>query len=133
MKAAVDGEAGTATGSKDLLERVAGIEVRLAAVNRNLDELRTQMGAAVLRRSGDLSLSPFVAPEGFAEGLEADASTNDATYVIRSREGESAPIAALTEVKIGDRIDGFGEVLDITEYGDGGRLLVMEEGSVYLN
>ena len=133
VKAAVDGEAGTATGSKDLLERVAGIEVRLAAVNRNLDELRTQMGAAVLRRSGDLSLSPFVAPEGFAEGLEADASTNDATYVVRSREGESAPIAALAEVKVGDRVDGFGEVLDIAEYGDGGRLLVMEEGSVYLN
>ena len=128
-----DGEDGTAMGFEGLAERVAGLERRLAAVNRNVDELRMRKGAAVRRRPEGLSLSPFVAPEGLAEGLEADAEGRDAVYVIRSGKGEAAPIAALTEVKVGDRVDGFGEVLDIAEYGDGGRLLVMEKGSVYLN
>lgn len=126
-------KAETATGFESLEERVAGIEGRLAAVNRKVDELRAQMGAAILRRSAALSLSPFVAPDGLAGSLEAHAAGNDATYVIKSGKGGPAPIAALAEVKVGDRIDGFGKVLDIVEYGDRGRLLVMEEGSVYLN
>ncbi len=133
LNAAVDREALTATGFESLAERVAGLEELLAAVNRNVDELRMRMGATVLRPPGALSLSPFVAPEGLAEGLEADAEGRDAVYVISSGKDETAPIAALAEVKVGDRVEGFGEVLDIAEYGDGGRLLVMEEGSVYLN
>ena len=132
-EAAAGRDSGTATDFGSLSERVAGIEGRLAALNRNVDALRAQMGAAILRRSGALSLSPFIAPEGFAEGLVSDAASREAVYVIRSGKDEPAPIAALAEVKVGDRVDGFGKVLDIVEYGDRGRLLVMEEGSVYLN
>ena len=130
---AVDRQAGAATGFMELEERVAGIVGRLEALDRNLDELRAQIGSVILRRTGAPSLSPFVAPEGFAQGLKPDAENREAVYVIRSGKDEPAPIAALAEVKIGDRVDGFGKVLDIVEYGDRGRLLVMEEGSVYLN
>lgn len=130
---AEDREAAAATDFESLAVRVSGIEGRLAAVNRNVDELRTQVGAAILRRSGAKSHSLFVAPEGLAEGLEAHAPSNDATYVITSGRDGSEPIVALAEVKVGDRVDGFGRVFDIVEYGEGGRLLVMEEGSVYLN
>ena len=35
--------------------------------------------------------------------------------------------------RIGDRVPGFGTVTDIISYAEGGRILVMQNGSVYLN
>ena len=44
--------------------------------------------------------------------------------------GESA---ALRDAGIGDRVPKFGTVTDIVNYAEGGRILVMENGSVFLN
>ena len=45
----------------------------------------------------------------------------------------SAESAALRDARIGDRVPGFGTVTDIISYAEGGRILVMQNGSVYLN
>ncbi len=44
-----------------------------------------------------------------------------------------AECTALRDAEIGDRVPRFGFVTDIVSYAEGGRILVMENGSVYFN
>ncbi|MCE2523681.1 MAG: hypothetical protein J4F49_10780 [Rhodobacteraceae bacterium] len=120
---------------RDVADRVGKLEERLAEFDGQFDRLHAQVSAAIVRQVGFGSrrLSPFSTPAGLARDFEGGVGIAESNHVIIAGMGGLTPATSFAGIEVGDRVDGFGKVLEIADYDDGGTLFVMEGGTVYLN
>ena len=116
-------------------DRVGKLEEQLAEFDGQFDRLQAQVSAAIVRQVGFGSrrLSPFSTPAGLARDFEGGVGIAESNHVIIAGKGGPTPATSFAGIRVGDRVDGFGKVLEIADYDDGGTLFVMEGGTVYLN
>ncbi len=121
--------------ASDLEARLGRLENRLAAVDGQILRLQKRAATDVLRDRGPalLQFSPGNALARFDGPVEQGEIDSSGAYVISAGSGDRSITLAFDGVGIGDHVEGFGRVLEISDYGEEGRLFVMEEGAVLLN
>ena len=121
--------------ASDLEARMYRLENRLATVDGQILRLQKRAAVDVLRDKGPalLQFSPGDALARFDGAVEQGENVSNGSYVISAGSGEQSITLALDGVGIGDHVEGFGKILEIADYGEEGRLFVMEGGAVLLN
>ena len=117
----------------DASQRLEQIEKRLTVIEQELNRLD---GRSVDARSPEAA-HPLHLSFGEITALpvkERDAAptVSQRAYVMKGGSGNLPLSAELDNIKIGDQVGGFGRVIDLSEYEGGGRLLVMENGTVFV-
>ena len=117
----------------DASQRLEQIEKRLTVIEQELNRLD---GSSVDARSPEAA-HPLHLSFGEITALpvkERDAAptVSQRAYVMKGGSGNLPLSAELDNIKIGDQVGGFGRVIDLSEYEGGGRLLVMENGTVFV-
>lgn len=106
---------------KDLNQRVEGLARDVGLVARMTINGRTGTGAGTLPRGQ--STAGTVVP-GSAMVFEQGQST--------MTHPTASPSNVHADVKVGDLVEGYGKVLDVMGTSDGGKLVIMEHGSVII-
>lgn len=123
----------------DLSHRIAALEqvdpADRATINRRIDDINARLKSM----ARDLGLLARLAtePSGPKASPQPTAPVPGALSVYEDARGAVAPAPTAGEipsdVKTGDVIDGYGEVLDVMETSEGKRLVVMENASVMID
>ena len=121
--------------ASDLEARMDRLENRMAAVDGQILRLQKRTATDVLRDTKP-GLLQFSQGDALArhDGLVGQGEIDpNGAYVISAGSGERSITLAFDGVGIGDHVEGFGRILEISDYGEDGRLFVMEGGAVLLN
>ena len=123
-------------------------ETTLEDVNRRLDRIEEvveglsgQPVVAPHRFSSDRTIgmdqvggwTDIRAGKGFGTNLASHGeAAKDSPYLVSS-EPDPSTVEYLLLARPGQEVEGFGQVLEIVDYGGGSRMIVMEKGSVFLD
>ncbi len=106
-------------------KRIKSAEDRLLALE---EEKRSQFAG--------LSLDGFgmnVRAWPLGEGAAVSHRSENRTAPVKSRAESKSVQSSLRTAQVGDVIEGYGTVLEVVGYDDGGRMLMMDSGAVYIN
>ena len=128
---------GTASidSEQDFVPGLAAVEERLTAIEELLVQLLGKEPVEAGQGSKDALLQlPLGGPLSSSKiDAQVPFGVAEDEYVITTASGRPSLAASFEGIAVGDHVQGFGVVLEVTEYGGSGRLYVMERGSVYLN
>ena len=120
---------------QQVLDRIGAIEVeltglteQLASFDRRLNNLPYRQSAAELQAPSAVIIS-----ERFRQPGARLESADGGRYLISASTDGAPPAPALAGIGIGDHVEDFGRVIDITRFDDGGQLYVMENGAVFID
>ncbi|MCY4327562.1 MAG: hypothetical protein OXC53_08250, partial [Rhodobacteraceae bacterium] len=128
-----------------LVSRIQKLENQVKKLERELSELQPAQSQADPSLLSEQPLTVGADDWTYSEG-EAVMGPGETTSSVTPTAAETvtgsqmpvtmagkSPHAPLHRVQIGDQIKGYGTVTDIVRFDGGGRMLVTEDGAVYVN
>lgn len=120
----------------DLSRRIAQVEVSDPADRAAVDQYQARVNERLDALTRDVGLVARMAINGSPQGITGARTAATPNYD-RAAATMVSPVAAPenvpADVAVGDFVNGYGAVLEIFATTDGGRLVVMENGTVVLN
>lgn len=121
----------------DLSRRVASVEGNDPADRGETDARMTRLDEQIRGLQRDIGMVARMAINGSPAAVSGRAPSGQANFDTATQASLRSPVARTEnvprDVAVGDFVNGFGVVLEIFQTSDGGRMVVMENGSVVLN
>ena len=121
----------------DLSRRVSSVEGIDAADREDVDERLTTLDNQLRGLQRDVGMVARMAINGSPTPTSGRAPSGQANFDSATDASMRSPVADPSNVpadaEVGDHVNGYGTVLEIFATSDGGRMVVMENGSVIQN